>query len=122
MSSNLPQLWLNKANEDLTVARLVLEEKFFSHVCFLAQQSIEKALKGYLFAKTGAYPRTHGLVDGWANARSLTQPSASLRSTAPASTNIIPPRAIPMPYPALDRTPCRVRPKQKQLSLPLMRF
>jgi HEPN domain-containing protein len=63
MSASLPQQWLDKADEDLVVARLVLAEGFYSHVCFLAQQGVEKALKGYLLARTKTYPRTHGLVD-----------------------------------------------------------
>jgi HEPN domain-containing protein len=63
MSANLPKQWLNKATEDLTVARLVLKEGHKAHACFLAQQCIEKSLKAYLLAKANAYPRTHKLVD-----------------------------------------------------------
>jgi HEPN domain-containing protein len=63
MNVSLPRQWLDKAGEDLVVARLVFAETFYSHACFLAQQGIEKALKGYLLAKTNTYPRTHGLVD-----------------------------------------------------------
>lgn len=37
--------WLNTANEDLEAARILLENKKFSHSCFLSQQSAEKALK-----------------------------------------------------------------------------
>ncbi len=63
MSVKLPQLWLNRATEDLTVARLVLTEQHPDHACFLAQQCIEKAFKAYLLVRTGRYPRTHKLVD-----------------------------------------------------------
>jgi HEPN domain-containing protein len=63
MSANLPQQWLERANEDLAVAQLVFEEEYFAHVCFLAQQSIEKALKGYLLQHTGTYPKTHRLLE-----------------------------------------------------------
>jgi HEPN domain-containing protein len=63
MSANLPQQWLDIATEDLTVARLVLEEEHPAHACFLSQQSIEKALKAYLIAKINEYPRTHILID-----------------------------------------------------------
>jgi len=63
MSAHLPQQWLDKADEDLVVARLVFQENHFAHTCFLSQQSIEKALKAYLIAETNKYPRTHKLVD-----------------------------------------------------------
>ena len=39
-------LWLKKAAEDLSVARLVWDEGHYSHTCFLSQQCIEKNLKG----------------------------------------------------------------------------
>ena len=42
------QRWVRQAEDDLAVARLVYRENYFSHACFLAQQSIEKALNGYL--------------------------------------------------------------------------
>lgn len=63
MIANLPKQWLERATEDLVVARLLLDEKHFSHVCFLSQQSMEKAIKALLLHLTGAYPRTHRLVD-----------------------------------------------------------
>jgi len=63
MSANLPLRWLDKANEDLVVARLVLNEQHPAHACFLSQQCIEKALKAFLLANTNTYPRTHKLVD-----------------------------------------------------------
>lgn len=63
MSVSLPRQWLDRAKEDHTVARLVADEGHPSHACFLAQQSIEKALKAFLLARTNQYPRTHRLVD-----------------------------------------------------------
>ncbi len=63
MSVNLHQQWLDKAKEDLTVARLVLDEDHTAHACFLAQQCVEKSLKAFLIAKANDYPRTHKLVD-----------------------------------------------------------
>lgn len=36
MSANLPQQWLDRAIEDLAVARLVLREGHIAHVCFLS--------------------------------------------------------------------------------------
>ncbi len=63
MSANLPKQWLDRATEDLIVAHLLLDEEHFSHACFLSQQAIEKAIKALLLHLTGAYPRTHRLVD-----------------------------------------------------------
>lgn len=63
MSANLSLRWLNKADEDLVVARLVLNEQHTAHACFLSQQCIEKALKAFLLTNTNKYPRTHKLVD-----------------------------------------------------------
>jgi len=63
MSASLPTQWLDKASEDLVVARLVLREGHTAHACFLAQQCIEKALKAYLISKTNDHPRIHRLVD-----------------------------------------------------------
>jgi HEPN domain-containing protein len=63
MSASLAQQWLDRASEDLTVARLVLKEGHASHACFLAQQCIEKSLKAFLIAKKNQYPRAHKLVD-----------------------------------------------------------
>ena len=63
MSASLPQQWLDKAGEDLTVARLVFREEYMAHACFLSQQTIEKSLKAYLIAKLNKYPRSHKLVD-----------------------------------------------------------
>ncbi len=63
MKESLPQQWLDRADEDLTVARLVFREHHFSHACFLAQQCIEKTLKAFLLARKNSYPRAHKLVD-----------------------------------------------------------
>ena len=63
MSVTLSQQCLDRASEDLAVARLVLREGHASHACFLAQQCIEKSLKAYLLSKTDRYPRVHKLVD-----------------------------------------------------------
>lgn len=56
-----PEEWLAYADDDLRFARSGLSDGFFSHVCFLAQQAVEKALKGYLLHKGKMYPKTHSL-------------------------------------------------------------
>ena len=63
MSANLHQPWLDKAEADLVVARLVLTKEHHTHACFLSQQCLEKAMKAYLLDQSGKYPRTHRLVD-----------------------------------------------------------
>jgi HEPN domain-containing protein len=63
MSDDRFTAWLQRAKEDLAVAQLVFQEGYFSHACFLAQQSAEKMFKGYLLKASNAYPRVHQLVD-----------------------------------------------------------
>src|SRR5438552_3535020 len=63
MSRSLPRKWLDKATEDLEVARLIRKESHFAHSCLLSQQCIEKALKAYLIHKTNTHPYIHNLVD-----------------------------------------------------------
>jgi len=63
MTDTLSQQWLNRAEEDLAVARLVLDEEYPAHACFLSQQCVEKALKAFLLATINSYPRTHKVVD-----------------------------------------------------------
>ena len=63
MKAQPVQQWLDRASEDLAVARLVLGEGHFSHACFLAQQCVEKSLKAFLLATKNTYPRAHKLVD-----------------------------------------------------------
>lgn len=64
MSAKLYQPWLDKAEADLALARIALASgpDYIDHACFLAQQCIEKALKGYLLDNSGSYPRTHTLI------------------------------------------------------------
>lgn len=63
MNANPSKPWLDKATEDLAVARLVLTEKHTAHACSLSQQSIEKSLKAYLITKARTYPRIHNLAE-----------------------------------------------------------
>lgn len=54
--------WLYLAHQDLLFAKAGLREGFYSHVCFLAHQAVEKSMKGYLVSGKNDYPRSHGLV------------------------------------------------------------
>jgi HEPN domain-containing protein len=55
--------WLARAEEDLSFAQLGFREKYFSQVCFLSQQVVEKALKAFLLAKARSFPRIHRVVE-----------------------------------------------------------
>ena len=45
------QRWLRQALHDRDAARLNRDHGFHEHACFLAQQSAEKALKAFLYAR-----------------------------------------------------------------------
>ena len=55
--------WLARAEDDLSFAQLGLREKYFSQVCFLSQQVVEKAFKAFLLAKGRPYPRLHKVIE-----------------------------------------------------------
>lgn len=55
--------WFAFAEDDLNFAKVGLREEFYSQVCFLSQQSIEKVLKGFLVSQRKTYPKTHKLID-----------------------------------------------------------
>ena len=59
----LHKKWIAKAEDDLQFAKVGLEDQFYSQVCFLSQQVIEKALKGFLVSKERLYPKTHKLIE-----------------------------------------------------------
>jgi HEPN domain-containing protein len=48
---NEAQRWLKQALHDRDAARLNREHGFHEHACFVAQQSAEKALKAFLYAR-----------------------------------------------------------------------
>lgn len=54
--------WFYLANEDLSFAKEGFKSGFYSHVCFLSQQAVEKAMKGFLIFQDKDYPKSHGLV------------------------------------------------------------
>jgi len=57
------EVWFEYAEDDLKFAYVGLREGFYSKVCFLSQQVIEKVLKGCLVQQGKPYPKTHKLVD-----------------------------------------------------------
>ena len=54
--------WFYFVDEDLQFAKTGLKEGFYAHVCFLSQQAVEKAMKGFLVFQKKEYPKTHGLM------------------------------------------------------------
>ena len=63
MSASLPRQWLEKASEDLVVARLALKEGHIPHACLLSQQCVEKSLKAFLIHKSNSHPHIQNLID-----------------------------------------------------------
>lgn len=66
--------WLDRSESDLGYAKAGLREGYYPQACFVAQQAIEKALKGYLICRRRRYPKIHKLVElaalckeGWLN-------------------------------------------------------
>lgn len=55
--------WLAKAEEDISVARLLIrqERRLYSAAVYHCQQAAEKALKAWLTAHETVFPKTHDL-------------------------------------------------------------
>ncbi|MBI3636685.1 MAG: HEPN domain-containing protein [Candidatus Rokubacteria bacterium] len=49
------------ADEDLTMAEPALNQGIYRQACFHSQQAVEKALKAFLLARRGTYPKSHSL-------------------------------------------------------------
>jgi HEPN domain-containing protein len=52
--------WLSTARDDLDAARILLDGRKFAHVCFLAQQAADKAMKAVLYGH-GVEPWGHSV-------------------------------------------------------------
>lgn len=57
------EAWIRIAAEELQSAQYLREKKLFRMVCYHAQQSVEKTLKGILVDKDIDIPRTHNILD-----------------------------------------------------------
>ncbi len=55
--------WLQQAEFDLRVARWNARGEFWSQVCFMSQQTAEKALKAYLYAVRERNIAGHALLE-----------------------------------------------------------
>jgi HEPN domain-containing protein/predicted nucleotidyltransferase len=62
--------WLLEAQEELEIARVLLEHAKLRGVCLHSQQCVEKLLKALLLEKGRRLPRTHDVIDLWNSALS----------------------------------------------------
>jgi HEPN domain-containing protein len=62
--TNNPQAWVEKAEEDFTLARSALQRKkpLVTGACFHAQQCAEKYMKALLVSRKKGFPMTHDLL------------------------------------------------------------
>lgn len=52
--NNMFQRWIDKADDDLSFARAALREtEFYEHICFLAEQAVEKYFKAFIVKSKG---------------------------------------------------------------------
>lgn len=61
--TDVAQLWLIQAKEDVRYAKSALKDGFFSQVCFLSQQIAEKSIKSVILRTSKAFPFSHSLVE-----------------------------------------------------------
>lgn len=60
---SLSDKWLVFASDDLKIIQAVIEEGVYHLACFHAQQSVEKALKGFIIFSKGSIEKIHSLVE-----------------------------------------------------------
>jgi HEPN domain-containing protein len=55
--------WFAKASQNIRLTKLILDldEKFYEHICFNAQQSAEMAIKGFLAFNRTRFDKTHDI-------------------------------------------------------------
>lgn len=61
MKSKEYELWFGRVNDNLLWAESAFKDGYFPLVCFLSQQAIELALKGFCYFKEEIPPKTHDL-------------------------------------------------------------
>ena len=60
--ADAPERWIENARADLALARIPLPPGvFYEHLCFHAQQAVEKSVKAVLLAFEVDFPPTHNL-------------------------------------------------------------
>lgn len=100
--------WLEKARDDLRFAESVLNDTFYSHVCFICQQVAEKAIKGLIYSLQEDFStseikelRTHRLnkLLKLAQRRNLSMPSEIAESFRVLEQYYLPTRYPDVPDP-----------------------
>jgi len=105
--------WLAEAREDLRVCRTLTEAGHFSHACFHAQQSAEKAAKALLYRHGVEEAWGHSVADLLADAKSFQElPKDLLSRGARLDRYYIPtryPNGLPggLPSKAFDESDAR---------------
>ena len=74
--------WLSQAEHDLRAAEHAIEGGFHAVACFLCQQSAEKAVAGYLFARGADHVWGHALADLCEDAMQLDKSFDVIKSVA----------------------------------------
>lgn len=96
--------WFTQAIKDLDDAKFNLSGKRYNVACFLAQQSVEKALKAYLLSKGAEEVWGHSTADLCKDAQNFDKDFANLQSdSASLDKYYIPtryPNALPGGIPA----------------------
>ena len=74
--------WLQQSEHDLDAARHAAAGEFHALACFLCQQSAEKAVAGYLFARGADHVWGHALADLCEDAMQLDKSFDVIKSVA----------------------------------------
>ena len=74
--------WLQQSQHDLDAARHAAAGEFHALACFLCQQSAEKAVAGYLFARGADHVWGHALADLCEDAMQLDKSFDVIKSVA----------------------------------------
>ncbi|MFN0118046.1 MAG: HEPN domain-containing protein [Elusimicrobiota bacterium] len=72
--------WLEQAKSDLGFARIGLKEHYFSQVCFLSQQVVEKTLKALIISKNLKYPRSHKIIELLKYCEEIKEPLSDMKT------------------------------------------
>lgn len=96
--------WILESQEDLRVARVLLQNRHYAAACFHAQQAAEKALRGVLYGmgeRTVPVHSVHALLErlapSWPEARAFAEQGGLLDQfyTATRYPNDVPSPALP---------------------------
>lgn len=63
MQSDEYKLWFDRAEDNLKWSEDSFEDGFYPLVCFLTQQAVELAIKGYFYFKDIVPPKTHDIPE-----------------------------------------------------------